>query len=216
MSEFYYKRFIQSVDRYDPSSPSRMNISSLDNPSPLSKNKEPVIYYKGKNIPQKALMLAKIQLLLLDEIDSDGEPCIAHLVPAEKEFYHILKKLSKNLYTLACIDKSNDGEFLKQLSKNWSIFSISANRRIQKKKQESYTDLLKDLYTSIDELSIDNSLTFGYYLQKSATQDWFPVPYLKILQYVYLDHKKNKQQSIAAHWICDISEILTILLSKHP
>lgn len=214
MSEFYYKRFIEGVSKYNKNDPSRMKVPEGQGSRPLNRSDDHAIYYKGKHIRSKSLLHAKISALLVKEFDTKGNLNLSHLPEAEKAFYFILKRLSENIYFLATENKTYDHEFLEGLKNNWKIFKISAERRLKKKQPVPYKFELQELYSSFKNISLGDGPSFEYYLESYGDTSWFPVPFLEIIEFLYLDHQNKKQNSWTAHWMAYISHIMVVLLKN--
>lgn len=213
MSEFYYKRFIGGISKYNKNDPARMKVPETQASRPLTRSDDRTIYYKGKHIRTKGLLHAKISALLVEEFDSKGNLNLTHLQEAEKAFYFILKTLSENIYHLAVENKTSDYKFLEGLKNNWKVFKISAERRLKKKQPVPYKFELAELYSSFKNISLGDGPSLDYYLESYGDTSWFPIPFLEIIEFLHLDHQNKKQKSWTAHWMAYISHIMVVLLN---
>jgi hypothetical protein len=171
------------------------------------------VNFKGKNFQSLKLLYAYVMNLLEDKSQNPSSVDISHLSSGEKEFYNLLSAFSNLLAELSATDKSKDNKFLKELSKNWNFILLSTKRRENLKPACSYFDLLETTLHSIHDHGPEETQPLGYYLESHKQQDWFPIPYLKMLFQLHQDHAANKTESLLSTWRDLISLILVQIRS---
>ena len=117
--------------------------------------------------------------------------------PAQKqEKSQTLGELKGYLEVLEKEDRSQDVDFLNDLSKCW-------NRAIEESVGwgEKRALLFQILAKKILHYPEDEPHTFGYYLTEYAGQKWVPFPYMELVQKIHLEHEKNPSGSALLEWV---------------
>lgn len=109
-----------------------------------------------------------------------------------KTFFEIMKRE----------DRSQDVQFLNQLSKIW--------RQTLEDSLYSKEDF-KTLVDKIQHHSGDTSHTFGYYLAEYMDQKWLPFPYMELIAKIHSEHEKSPATSALTEWTQLIDKLVTLL-----
>ncbi len=116
----------------------------------------------------------------------------------------------KNFFeTLKNEDRSQDIEFLNQLSKAWNLTleeKVELNEEISLK--------FKILTKKILHYPENQTHTFGYYLTEYAGQKWIPFPYMELVQKIHSEHEKNPSASPLTEWTHLLDELISLLNDK--
>lgn len=108
--------------------------------------------------------------------------------------------LKAALETMMQEDRSQDSQFLKQISGLWLQLleeSLSLNSKPLKR-------FIKDVENHPD----DEEHTFGYYLEEFAGQTWLPFPYMELIHNLHHHHELDPSSSLLTRWTRMIEEIL--------
>lgn len=115
-----------------------------------------------------------------------------------KEAFEILKKQ----------DRSQDIQFLNDLSKIWQHVLEDCLRF---NRDSSVAEQFKALVKKIQHYPPGQPHTFGYYLAEYAGQKWIPFPYMELVQKLHNDHEKNPTVSALVQWTVLIDELISLL-----
>lgn len=101
-------------------------------------------------------------------------------------------------------DRSQDAQFLKQLSKRWQeVLELSIEFS-----QTAWSKQLKRFIKDIERYPENEEHTFGYYLDEFAGQSWLPFPYMELIQKLHHQHELDPPSSLLTRWTTMIEEIL--------
>lgn len=101
-------------------------------------------------------------------------------------------------------DRSQDAQFLKQLSTLWQETLSHSIELVQM----PWTKQLKRLIKDIESYPENEEHTFGYYLDEYAGQKWLPFPYMELIQTLHHQHELDPSSSLLTRWTRMIEEIL--------
>lgn len=101
-------------------------------------------------------------------------------------------------------DRSQDAQFLKQLSKLWQ----EALEHSIELSQTGWSKQLKRFIKDIESYPENEEHTFGYYLDEFAGQSWLPFPYMELIQKLHHQHELDPPSSLLTRWTRMIEEIL--------
>jgi hypothetical protein len=119
-----------------------------------------------------------------------------------------LIRLGDSLDRLKMEDKSQDIEFLNQLSNEWHEVSQDSRRfRKDSPFSAAFRLFVKDLqtYPSGEEHSL------GYYFSSHAGQKWLPFPYMAMIFRVHQEYRDNPVESALHRWTQEIDNLIGIL-----
>jgi hypothetical protein len=212
MSEIYKKTNISPVDKKDPYS---INVNEIEPVYEERSEKEKSFLYKNKPIDSLKLLYASIMYSLLEKTSLEKGVDLSHLNPGEQELYTLISTLSYHLLTLASADQSKNIEFIKSLSSTWTFLTLSVKRRQSQKHSHEYLNHLNELIHSIEIYGDKEGKTLGYYLNTKEMQDWFPLPYLKMLYSLHQEYIRNPAASYLNLWKEKIELLLLMILYPH-
>ncbi len=104
-------------------------------------------------------------------------------------------------------DRSQDVEFLNQLSKIWRRALEDALHF----KNDAIAFKFKVLVNKIQHYPENQPHTFGYYMMENANQKWIPFPYMELIQKVHKEHERSPATSALTEWIILLDELTTLL-----
>jgi hypothetical protein len=126
--------------------------------------------------------------------------------PTDVEARKNLTALKAFFETLKKEDRSQDVDFLNDLSRTWNkTLSDSAHMG------EAASHKFKILTKKILHYPENQSHTFGYYLTEYAGQKWVPFPYMELVQKIHTEHEKNPPSSPLTEWSHLIDEVMRLL-----
>jgi hypothetical protein len=109
--------------------------------------------------------------------------------------------LKASLEMLKTEDRSQDMQFLNQLSTLWRKCLEDAPRL---KHLASFNELVKN----IQHYPENQPHTFGYYLAEYADQKWIPFPYMELIAKIHSEHKKDPASSALTEWTGLLNDLL--------
>ena len=120
-----------------------------------------------------------------------------------------LMSLKQYFATLQQEDRSQDVDFLNELSKAW-------NQALEESSSFNEAAALKFKILTKQILSYpENHLhTFGYYLTEYAGQKWVPFPYMELVQKIHYEHEHNAHASALTEWVLLTEETIELLNDK--
>lgn len=134
---------------------------------------------------------------------------ISHLTsggPSKKTALHTLKALFE---VLKNEDRSQDIDYLKELSSTWNrVMEESLEFR------ENAEIIFQELIKKILYYPEGQTHTFGYYLTEYAGQKWIPFPYMDLIKNLHSEHEKNPSFSSLTEWTRLINDTLSLLNEK--
>lgn len=106
-----------------------------------------------------------------------------------------LLALKNSLDLLKTEDRSQDVQFLNDLSQSW-------NRSLEESMDfnEEASIVFKLFVKKVLHYPENQRHTFGYYLTEYAGQKWVPFPYMELIQKIHRDHEINPQGSALTEW----------------
>jgi|GEM_PF-2010007 len=209
MSEIYKKTNISPAEEKDPYS---INTNKIESVHGDKSNSEPSQGHKDQPIDSLKLLYASIMYTLLEKTSIEKGIDLSHLHPGERELYTLVTTLSHHLIALASSDQSKNIEFIKSLSSTWTFLTLSVKRRKGQKHSPEYLTALSELIHSIEIYGDKEGKTLGYYLNTKEMQDWFPIPYLKMLHSLHQEYIRNKEKSLLNLWKDQIEHLLLMIL----
>ncbi len=117
----------------------------------------------------------------------------------------IFRSLKSAFETLKKEDRSEDIQFLNQLSHLWFQLLDEGNQLTYNPRSSS---LLKELIKKIERYPERQTHTFGYYLSEFAGQKWIPFPYMELIQKLHFEHLKYPEMSALAEWTRLLDDLL--------
>jgi len=119
---------------------------------------------------------------------------------------HALKEL---LCQLQERDQGKTPEFCQNFSNVWKVLSreMCIITRTKRKGYVAYANL-QALLTDIEHYPFNEERKLGFYLQKYAGKEWFPMPFREILAQLHIDYCVNQESSILTKWLGCITQIL--------
>lgn len=106
-------------------------------------------------------------------------------------------------------DRSQDIEFLNQLSSTWNHL-LEESAELSDETEEK----LKEFIKKILHYPENQPHTFGYYLTEYAGQKWIPFPYMELVQKIHSEHEKNPSGSALSDWAHLLDQMISSLNSK--
>ena len=212
MSEIYKKTNISAADEKDPYS---INTNEIEPVHGDKSDSDKSILYNDQPIDSLKLLYASIMYNLLEKTSVEKGVDLSHLTPGERELYTLIATLSHHLLALASADQSKNIEFIKSLSSTWTFLTLSVKRRQGQKHGPEYLIPLNELIHSMEIYGDKEGKTLGYYLNTKEMQDWFPIPYLKMLHSLHQDFIRNGTVSSLALWKEQIDHLLLMILYPH-
>jgi hypothetical protein len=208
MSDIYKTNNISKFDKNDPNY-LRVNETAISRS--LDSKKNLILKYKNQSISSKNLLIAAVfEELEQRSLENSGEN-ISNISAEEKDFYNLLLSLKRSFLTLSRENKSTDITFIKSLSNTWNFLNLSIKRRQTQKHPLPYLFILTETFLKIESYSEDEGESFGYYLAAHKKSDWFPVPYLQMLEKLHLESLENNADSCLKIWIQGIDNVLFAL-----
>ncbi len=113
--------------------------------------------------------------------------------------------LKASFETMMNEDRSQDAQFLKQLSKLWQE---TLEHSVKLQSQTPWAKQLKQFIKDIESFPENEEHTFGYYLDEFAGQAWLPFPYMELIQKLHHQHELDPPSSLLTRWTQMIEEIL--------
>ncbi len=117
-----------------------------------------------------------------------------------------LADLKKSFEILKKEDRSQDVDFLNDLSKIWNQ-ALANTLHLD----EAASLQFKVLAKKILHYPENQTHTFGYYLTEYAGQKWVPFPYMELVQKIHSEHEKNPPSSPLTEWTRLIDEVIDLL-----
>jgi hypothetical protein len=114
-----------------------------------------------------------------------------------KIFFEILKKE----------DRSQDQEFLNQLSKTWLLL-LEDSLHFE---SDQATLAFKAFVKKLQHYPENEPHSFAYYLTENTNQKWIPFPYMELIQKIHLGHQKNPTTSPLAEWSSLLTQLIHLL-----
>lgn len=125
----------------------------------------------------------------------------------ETEARNNLHSLKEAFETLKKEDRSQDVQFLNNLSKIWQhVLEDSLHF-----KKDIIALKFRDLIQRIQHFPQNQAHTLGYYLTEYAGQKWVPFPYMELIQMIHTEHEKNPTVSALTSWTIRIDELVRLL-----
>ncbi len=212
MSEIYKKTNISPLGKKDPYS---IHTNEIEPVHGEKSEEEKSFLYNDHPIDSLKLLYASIMYNLLDKTSVEKGVDLSHLNPGEQELYTLITTLSHHLLSLASADQSKNIEYIKSLSSTWTFLTLSVKRRQGQKHSPEYLIPLNELIHSIEIYGDKEGKTLGYYLNTKEMQDWFPIPYLKMLHALHQEYIRNRSASFLTLWKEKIDHLLLMILYPH-
>lgn len=203
-----------NIGKFDKNDPRYLKTSEAEIARSKNKTEDSYFLHHEKPIKKSLLLFTKVMQNLKRKFESPEKKNLSHLAADEAEFYIILEEFLQKLSTLRSTDVSKDIPFINSLSQIFEKLSYIVERRKRLKTPPAYLSLLTATMKDIDNFGEKEGKSFGFYLKEHANTDWFPVPYLKMLRYLYINAQELQEQSILSSWQKGLKEILTILLKN--
>ena len=202
-----------NISKFEKSDPSYMKASEPSISRSLDRERNITFYYKENAINSKKLLFAAV-MGILREHSFESDPQKLSLLPSgEREFYSLLFSLAGSFLTLSQKNKSTDITFINHLSDTWMFLNLSIKRRKSQKHPPTYIDFLTETFSEIASFGEEEGESFGYYLEAHKKSDWFPVPYLQMLEKLHEECLENKLDCHLKIWQDKIHLILDAIVT---
>ncbi|MEX0962042.1 MAG: hypothetical protein WDZ28_04205 [Simkaniaceae bacterium] len=131
-----------------------------------------------------------------------------YLNPEIQTLFVDIRKLRNLFARMKTEDMSHDATFISRLSIHWSVLATD----IENLGFEHVTITLKaqlaHLKSSLNDYSIQGSMSFGFYLEEHAGESWFPLPFLEMIRSLYTEALITPEYCTLSSWIKEIDTIL--------
>jgi hypothetical protein len=155
-----------------------------------------------KNLKEGSFLLQMLQKTIDFFLEFPGK-----LKSNEKNTKEHLLTLKKYFEILQKEDRSQDVQFLNELSKIWPLILEDALHFQQGAAADSFKKLLKKM----QQYPAHQTHTLGYYLVEYAGQKWIPFPYMELIQKMHTEHQKNPKESVLKDLVDHIDQLIVLL-----
>ena len=201
------------IEKFNRNDPRHLKTSEAEIARSKKGAEETHFLYQEKPVKKSLLLFTKVMQNLERKFSSPEQEDTSHLSADEAEFYAILGEFLEMLQTFAREDVSKNLPFINHLSTIWEGIIHITQRRCRLKTPPPYLDLLKATVDEIENFHFEEGQSFGFYLKEHENTDWFPVPYLKMLRYLFADATSRGESSTLHSWQKGIQEIRAILIA---
>ncbi|MCH9630528.1 MAG: hypothetical protein S4CHLAM37_05290 [Chlamydiia bacterium] len=120
-----------------------------------------------------------------------------------------LKAIRTLLIKIRDEDPADDPKFAEKFSEAWRrILDHYLHQGNQKKASKVDLKKAKEFIQAINHYPDGELHSLGFYLKKYGDEDWYPVPFFKILKQLHDEYFTVGKNSALDLWICAISEML--------